>query len=110
MFLAAASGVIRLQADLGMSPAEPSAGRDTRYPRVSKDEIVASQPEVILLPSEPFAYTDEHRQMLDRFFANTPAARNGNLLLVDGTLITWFGTRLGRALDVLPDLVASINH
>lgn len=99
-----------LLADLGRAPAEPPAGRDTRYPRVSRDEIIAAQPEVILLPSEPFAYTEGHRQALERTFAATLAARNGNLLLVDGTLITWFGTRLGKALDVLPGLVASINH
>ena len=52
-----------LKADLG--EAEPmlpmiraSAGRDTRYPRVTMEEVEAAQPDVILLPSEPFQFTE----------------------------------------------------
>lgn len=99
-----------LLADLGKAPAEPSGERDTRYPRVSLEEILAAEPEMILLPSEPFAYAEEHLRALARVFAGTPAARNGNLILIDGTLITWFGTRLSHALDVLPGLLDTITH
>ena len=81
----------------------------------TRPEAIKMAPVVSALRAAPGVETSvwstgQHRQMLDRIFAATPAARNGNLLLVDGTLITWFGTRLGRALDVLPDLVASIQH
>lgn len=96
-----------LQADMGNLPAEPPGERDTRYPRVSLVEIIAARPEIILLPSEPFAYGQEHQRELTDIFASTPAVRNGKIVLIDGTLITWFGTRLGRALDVLPALFCS---
>lgn len=92
-----------LLADLGKAPAEPSGGRDTRYPRVTLEEVLSAEPEVILLPSEPFAYTQEHQQAFLRSFAETPAALDQKIILIDGTLLTWFGTRLGRALDLLPD-------
>lgn len=86
--------------------AEDPGGRDTRYPRVSLAEVVAAQPEMILLPNEPFAFSEEHRQELLGLLAGTPAARHGRIHLVDGSLITWHGTRLARALDALPALFA----
>ena len=50
-----------LKADLGeaepLAPDDPRvAGRDTRYPRVTLAEVEAAQPDVILLPSEPFSF------------------------------------------------------
>jgi ABC-type hemin transport system substrate-binding protein len=38
--------------------------------------------------------------------ADTPAVRNARLHLVDGTLITWHGTRLAHALRELPAVLA----
>ena len=93
-----------LEADLGAQPPQEPAGRDVRYPRVTLDEIVAAQPEVILLPSEPFSFGDPHRQRLKQLLKDTPAVQNDNLHLVDGSLITWHGTRLARSLQELPKL------
>ena len=52
-----------LKADLGeaepLAPDDPRvAGRDTRYPRVTLAEVEAAQPDVILLPSEPFPFLE----------------------------------------------------
>lgn len=91
-----------LAADLGRAEPQDPAGRDTRYPRVSLEEIVAQQPELILLPDEPFPFDEGHREALLRLLADTPAAREGRLFLVEGSLLTWHGTRLGKALQVLP--------
>jgi iron complex transport system substrate-binding protein len=94
-----------LEADLGRAPSEEPAGRDTRYPRVTLDEILAAQPEVILLPDEPYAYGETERQHLQALLSGTPAAREDRLLLVEGSLVTWHGTRLARALQTLPPIL-----
>jgi ABC-type Fe3+-hydroxamate transport system substrate-binding protein len=91
-----------LDADLGRSaPAEPGT-RDTRYPRITLEELRAGDPQVILLPSEPFSFTEEHLRALADMLPDTAAVRDGRLHLVDGSLITWHGTRLGSALQELP--------
>jgi ABC-type hemin transport system substrate-binding protein len=94
-----------LAADLGQGEPEDPAGRDTRYPRVTKDEIVARAPELILLPSEPYAYRDLDVGRMAVAFRGTPAAESGRILTIDGSLLTWHGTRLGRALAELPGLI-----
>ncbi len=96
-----------LAADLGQAeplPAEEREERDTRYPRVTLDEIEAAQPDVILLPSEPFAFNQSHISIFAGL--NIPAARNGQIRLVDGSLLTWHGTRMARALNALPLLLS----
>jgi ABC-type Fe3+-hydroxamate transport system substrate-binding protein len=97
-----------LKADLGEAEALASddarlAGRDVRYPRVTMDEVVAAQPDVILLPSEPFPFTTEHVQLFSEL--DVPAARNKRIILVDGSLLTWHGTRIAYALNTLPELL-----
>lgn len=90
-----------LAADLGAAPAEPpDPARDTRYPRVTPAEIAARAPAVILLPSEPYPFTMADRAALDVALAS-PVDR---VHTVDGSLLTWPGTRLGRALSELPAL------
>jgi len=36
-----------------------------------------------------------------------PAVRDGRIHLMDGKLLSWYGPRIARALDVLPDLLDS---
>lgn len=97
-----------LEADLGQVKAESAAGRDTRYPRVTRAEIMAAQPEVILLPDEPFAYDPSHLEQFDELFADTPAVRTGRVFCVDGALITWHGTHLAHSLRDLPGVLAGL--
>lgn len=97
-----------LQADLGNAePLPPDdarlVGRDVRYPRVSIEEVVAVQPDTILLPSEPYPFNAEHIQLFSQL--DIPAAKNKRIMLVDGSLLTWHGTRIAYALNTLPDLL-----
>jgi ABC-type Fe3+-hydroxamate transport system substrate-binding protein len=92
-----------LEADLKNEAGESPAERDTRYPRISLDEIRAAQPELILLPDEPFAFGESHLSELKSLLAETPAVQNGRIHLLDGSLVTWPGTRLGKALEQLPE-------
>jgi ABC-type Fe3+-hydroxamate transport system substrate-binding protein len=91
-----------LEADLGWSQAEEAGGRDTRYPRVALSEILDAQPELILLPDEPYAYGATSEAEMRKYFRDTPAGQAGRVYVLDGSLITWPGTRLARALVELP--------
>jgi ABC-type Fe3+-hydroxamate transport system substrate-binding protein len=83
-------------------------GRDTRYPRITLAEVEAMQPHVILLPSEPFAFDERHRaEFLE---LDVPAARAGRVHLVDGSLLTWHGTRIAYALTELPALFSITDN
>jgi iron complex transport system substrate-binding protein len=94
-----------LEADLGLMEAKAVDGADTRYPRVGLDELHAEAIDLILLPDEPYLFNEDHRKLLLDLLDDTPAARNGRVLLVDGSLITWHGTRLAKALRELPALL-----
>lgn len=102
-----------LQADLGQgaayAPDDPRMdGRDVRYPRVTLAEVEGAQPDVILLPSEPFRFTTEHVPIFQAL--DVPAARTGKIHLVDGSLLTWHGTRIAHALTVIPALLSPMDE
>lgn len=99
-----------LQADLGQAEAladdDPRIqNRDTRYPRITLEEIESQQPDIILLPSEPFPFTEEHIEIFKAL--DMPAAKNNRIHLVDGSYMSWHGTRVAYALRDIPEL---INH
>jgi ABC-type Fe3+-hydroxamate transport system substrate-binding protein len=87
-----------LAADLGqaapMTPAEIE-GRDTRYPRVSWDELVERAPELVLLPDEPHDFTDADAVRFRGL--DIPAARRPDnvaaVIKVDGKDFSWYGAR-----------------
>ena len=88
-----------LAADLGKVeplPAERVAGRDTRYPRVSLDEVLQRAPELILLPDEPHEFTEDDAVVFRG--QATPAARRGAIELCDGKDLFWYGSRTIDAL------------
>ena len=97
-----------LAADLGQAPAEPpDPARDTRYPRVTPAEVAARAPDLILLPSEPYPFTMDDGAAWEAF-PDLPAVRQGRLLTLDGSLLTWPGTRLARALSEVPALIRPV--
>jgi ABC-type Fe3+-hydroxamate transport system substrate-binding protein len=80
-------------------------GDDSPYLRVTLDEIIAAQPDLILLPTGVFEETDVAE--VSRLFAGTPALQRGQIQFVDGSLLTWPGTRIAYALRDLPPLIAT---
>lgn len=99
-----------LAADLGERPAEDGGGRDVRYPRVPASEILAADPEVILLPSEPFSFDEADREQILKELDTTSAVRSDRVHMIDGSLVTWHGTRLARALVELPPLLEAVRE
>jgi ABC-type Fe3+-hydroxamate transport system substrate-binding protein len=69
------------------------------YPEVSLDEIEAAQPDVMLVP---VALEPEVAQL---YTLDVPAAHNERIYAIDGTLLTWHGTRIAFALRDVPALL-----
>ncbi|MFN2144683.1 MAG: helical backbone metal receptor [Anaerolineales bacterium] len=92
-----------LEADLGLGKSEPPGERDIRYPRVTAAEVIGGQPEVIFLPDDPYKFSASDRSLIEYALANTPAVRNKKIYFLDGSLITWFGVRIGEAIHTLPE-------
>ncbi|ETX02285.1 MAG: hypothetical protein ETSY2_35800 [Candidatus Entotheonella gemina] len=97
-----------LAADLGLTPERSSDRddeRDRRYPRVTLEEMAALQPEVILLPDEPYEFSQADPDDF-RPFAEVPAVRHNRIYLIDGKIVSWYGPRIGESLRVLSDLLS----
>lgn len=81
------------------------ADRPQRYPIVTLAEVEAAAPDIILLPDEPFRFSEAH--VAEFAHLDVPAARMGRIRLVDGSLVTWHGTRLAHALNLVPNLLSA---
>jgi ABC-type Fe3+-hydroxamate transport system substrate-binding protein len=72
-----------------------------RYPQVTLDAVEVAQPQAILVPYQFDARAVQQLASLD-----VPAVRSGRIRRLDGTLLTWAGTRLAYALAEIPPLLA----
>jgi len=94
-----------LEADLGVTAPEPPGERDVRYPRLLPSEVLALEPEVILIPDEPYPFAEPEVSRLKSALAGTPAVGQGRVYSIPGALLTWHGTHLAQALTELPSLL-----
>jgi ABC-type Fe3+-hydroxamate transport system substrate-binding protein len=69
------------------------ASAPDRYPEVEMAAVVAQQPDLVLLPSEPYPFAERHR--------NDVIATGARVVLVDGRDLFWWGVRTPGALDRL---------
>ena len=76
-----------------------------RYPEVSVEDVAAARPDVILLPDEPYRFRRAHAADFSPH-PEIPAVAEGRVHLVDGKLLSWYGPRIARALELLPPILA----
>jgi ABC-type Fe3+-hydroxamate transport system substrate-binding protein len=62
--------------------------RQTRYPELNTEQIQRLDPELVLLSSEPYPFREKHIVELQQL---CPDAK---ILLVDGEMFSWYGSRL----------------
>lgn len=96
-----------LAADLGRQSEvddQRGEGRDRRYPRVTLEEMAAHRPEVILLPDEPYPFSEADLADFDPFAA-VPAVHDARVHLIDGKIVSWYGPRIGQSLRALSRLL-----
>ncbi|WP_082780436.1 ABC transporter substrate-binding protein [Rufibacter sp. DG15C] len=74
-----------------------------RYPEVTPAMLAALNPQVILLSSEPFPFQEKHIQ---EFKEICPQAK---VLIVDGEMFSWYGSRLQYAVPYLQKVLEEIR-
>ena len=76
-----------------------------RYPSIDLEAVAGLDPEVILLPDEPYPFAARHRAFLHPLSA-TAAGRAGRIHLIDGKAMSWYGPRTAAAVESLRALLA----
>lgn len=71
-----------------------------RYPEVSVEEFIAAKPDIVMLSSEPYPFKEKH---IDEFKALMP---NVEVIVVDGEMFSWYGSRLLQAPTYFEKLIA----
>ncbi|MBK7473814.1 MAG: ABC transporter substrate-binding protein [Betaproteobacteria bacterium] len=74
-----------------------------RYPALDADDAVWNEADVILVSSEPYAFRQKHADELSSKSASGP------VLLVDGEVLSWYGSRAVAGLRYLKQLRAEID-
>ncbi|QTE39039.1 helical backbone metal receptor [Mucilaginibacter gossypii] len=59
-----------------------------RYPEIDANALVAANPDLLFLSSEPYPFAQKH---IEEFRALLP---NAKIVLVDGEMFSWYGSRL----------------
>jgi ABC-type Fe3+-hydroxamate transport system substrate-binding protein len=73
-----------------------------RYPQFTLEEAGRRRPDVVLLPTEPYHFTEADKSAFAAMGNEVPAVRNRRFHIVEGELLSWYGPRLARALTEIP--------
>jgi len=77
---------------------------ESRYPQVTAEEIAAAMPDVVLLSSEPFPFREKHIAELKAM------GMKSKILLVDGEMFSWYGSRLLKAGDYFRQIISKLGE
>jgi len=80
---------------LGAGGRNVFASRSDRYPTITPDELGASNPDVVLLSTEPFPFKPSHADEIAAASGLPPA----RFRIVDGELLSWHGSRTPAGID-----------
>jgi ABC-type Fe3+-hydroxamate transport system substrate-binding protein len=80
-----------------------NAFSETRYPEIMPKMLVDADPDVVLLSSEPYPFVQKHVTELKVIVPNT------KIILVDGEVFSWYGSRLLHAPAYFKQLIAEIT-
>lgn len=75
---------------------------ENRYPIITNEILIAANPSVVMLSSEPFPFKEKHIAALQIIL---PKAK---IVLVDGEMFSWYGSRLLQAPKYFTQLLQTI--
>lgn len=78
---------------------ENAASEYERYPELSMDEAASLKTDLIFLSSEPFPFSEKHVVYFEEKFPGS------KVVLVDGELFSWYGSRLVKSGGYIKGLV-----
>ncbi|MFP5461877.1 MAG: helical backbone metal receptor [Gammaproteobacteria bacterium] len=95
MTVGPATYIARMLAEAGMQAVAPES--TARYPQVDLDAFGAERFDAVLLSTEPYRFTEEHRRALlaDPRLAGRPVC------LIDGEMTSWYGSRAIDGIEYL---------
>jgi ABC-type Fe3+-hydroxamate transport system substrate-binding protein len=76
---------------------------EKRYPEISLDQLSTNNCQLILLSSEPYPFREKH---IDEIKKVLPEAK---IILVDGEMFSWYGSRLIHAAEYFKALIDEIK-
>lgn len=76
----------------------------SRYPELTSEWLVEAQPQVLLLSSEPYPFKEKHLEELHLLCPDS------QILLVDGELFSWYGSRLQYSPAYFQDLQSQLAN
>lgn len=74
----------------------------SRYPAVTTQMLIEKKPEIILLSSEPYPFNVRHIEELRKHLPDS------KIILVDGEMFSWYGSRMLKAFDYFEKLLSSL--
>ena len=63
----------------------------SRYPETTLNELNEMAPEILILSSEPFPFTQKHISEFEKYLPST------KVILADGEMFSWYGSHLKKA-------------
>ena len=66
-----------------------------RYPAIDLAEVAARHPEIVLLPDEPYRFSEKHKPEVIEKLGDV------RIYLVDGRMLCWYGPRIAESLRCL---------
>lgn len=78
--------------------------QQTRYPALTNQEIVSLNPDLVFLSSEPFPFKQKHIDAIQLLLPNA------KIILVDGEMFSWYGSRLLLSFDYFKQLHEKLGY
>lgn len=75
--------------------------KNGRYPNLNLEEIKLLNPELVFLSSEPYPFKEKHIQEFKQLLPTS------KIILVDGELFTWYGSRLLKSVCYFNELTTN---
>lgn len=69
--------------------------KESRYPELTIPQLVTYNPQLVFLSSEPYPFKQKHIDEINE------ALSNAQVMLVDGEMFSWYGSRLVKAVEYL---------
>jgi ABC-type Fe3+-hydroxamate transport system substrate-binding protein len=92
-----------LAADLGQAIPRAAGSRDTRYPRVTLEEVEARSPQIVLLPDEPHPFSEADAEVFRKRLPDAKVVRCG------GRDFSWYGVQSVEGVPRLRALIDSLR-
>lgn len=74
-----------------------------RYPMLEVEEFSGLKPDLVLLSSEPYPFKQENIEEFEHLLPNS------RVLVVDGEMFSWYGSRLVKAVEYLFELQKQLS-